>query len=215
MPLQTGFAQNWLETTGELITGPVFFPELSDGGRVPVQTILSSPSTGASAARTLYYLSIVCARKSIEITNPYFVPDQAAIDILIDAKKRGVSVTVLVTGIHNDNWLARHNSVRLYGPLLEGGVRLFEYNRTMLHQKTMVIDGRWATIGTTNFDNRSFALNEESNVSFDDPALVKKLQRTFEEDVARAEPVTLEHWRRRGVLARAQELVASLFVEQA
>jgi cardiolipin synthase len=214
MPLQTGFAQNWLETTGELITGPQFFPEMSDSGTVPVQTILSSPSTGASAARTLYYLSIVCARKSIQITNPYFVPDQAAIDILIDAMKRGVAVTVLVTGIHNDNWLARHNSTRLYGPLLEGGIRLYEYNRTMLHQKTMVIDGRWATIGTTNFDNRSFALNEESNASFDDPGLVAQLQRTFEEDVARAEPVTLEKWRRRGTMAHAQELIASLFVEQ-
>ena len=85
----------------------------------------------------------------------------------------------------------------------------------MLHQKTMVVDGRWATIGTTNFDNRSFALNEESNVSFDDPALVEELQRTFEQDVARAEPVTLDRWRRRGVLAHAEELVASLFVEQA
>jgi cardiolipin synthase len=215
IPLQTGFAQNWLETTGELISGPAFFPEAPAAGTVPVQTMLSSPATGASSARTLYYLAIVCARQSIRIANPYFVPDQAAIDILLDARKRGVKVTVLVSGIRNDNWLARYNSTRLYGVLLKRGISLYEYNRTMLHQKTMVVDGRWATIGTTNFDNRSFALNEESNVSFTDRSLVDQLQRTFETDVAVSERMTLQKWQRRGAWIRLQELVASVFQEQA
>ena len=163
----------------------------------------------------MYYLSIVCARQSIQIANPYFVPDQAAIDILLDARKRGVQVTVIVSGIRNDNWLARYNSTRLYGVLLQRGIHLYEYNHTMLHQKTMVVDGRWATIGTANFDSRSFALNEESNVSFTDRTLVGELQRTFEADLAVSERITLAAWQRRGVWARAQELVASVFQEQA
>jgi cardiolipin synthase len=215
LPLQTGFAQNWLETTGEIISGPLFFPEPSATGNVPVQTLLSSPVTGASAARILYFLAIVCARHSIQIANPYFVPDQAALDILIDARKRGVDVRVIVSGIRNDNWLARYNSTRLYGALLEHGISLYEYNRTMLHQKTMIVDGRWATIGTTNFDNRSFALNEESNVSFTDRPLVESLERAFAADLAASERITLARWTRRGVWTRAQELVASLFQEQA
>ena len=215
IPLQTGFAQNWLETTGELISGSAFFPDASPAGTVALQSMLSSPVTGASAARILYFLAIVCARQSIQIANPYFVPDQAAIDILSDARKRGVAVTVIVSGIRNDNWLARYNSTRLYGALLKRGIRLYEYNRTMLHQKTMVVDGRWATIGTTNFDNRSFALNEESNVSFTDRSLVAALQRAFEADLKVSERVTSRAWQRRGVWTRLQELVASVFQEQA
>jgi hypothetical protein len=109
----------------------------------------------------MYYLSIVCARKSIFIANPYFVPDEAAVEALLEAKKRGVDVRIMVSGIHNDNWFARLNGVRLYGPLLEAGIEILEFNRTMLHQKTMVVDARWATVGTTNFDYRSFAHNEE------------------------------------------------------
>jgi cardiolipin synthase A/B len=215
IPLQTGFAQNWLETTGELISGPRFFPECESVGTTPVQTMLSSPVTGASAARMLYYLSIVCARQSVQIANPYFVPDQAAVDILLDARKRGVHVNVVVSGIRNDNWLARRNSTRLYGALLKGGIKIYEYNGTMLHQKTMVVDGTWATIGTTNFDNRSFALNEESNVSFTDPSLVQALQQAFEADLAVSEPITLAGWRRRGLWTRLEELVASLLQDQA
>ena len=120
-----------------------------------------------------------------------------------------------MSGIRNDNWLARHNSVRLFGPLLEAGVEIYEYNRTMLHQKTMVVDDAWATIGTANFDNRSFAFNEESNVSIHDRACVRRLVTIFDDDLAVSEP---RHARRvdapRRLVARAQELVAALFEDQ-
>lgn len=214
LPLQTGFAQNWLVTTRELMSGPLFFPVLQPVGPSAVHAMLSSPSTGASAVRLLYYFSIVCARQSILIANPYFVPDQTAIDALMDARRRGVDVRILVSGRQNDNWLARHNSVRLFGPLLEAGIHIYEYNRTMLHQKTMVIDSRWATIGTANFDNRSFAFNEESNISFIDGRAVRELEQTFEHDQAVSEKVVLEQWRRRGLAARSQELVASFMQDQ-
>jgi cardiolipin synthase len=214
VPLQSGFALNWQYTTGELVTGPVFFPEPPADGPVAVQTVMSSPAAGASTVRTLYYLSIACAHDSILIANPYFVPDQVAIEALTAAKRRGVDVKIMVSGIRNDNWLARQNSVRLFGPLLAAGIEVYEYNRTMLHQKTMVVDGAWATIGTANFDNRSFAFNEESNVSFHDARLVRQLVDIFHEDLGACERVTPEGWRRRGLLARVQETLASVLEDQ-
>jgi cardiolipin synthase len=214
IPLQTGFSQNWLRTTGELVSGTAFFPEPAAAGTVAVHTVLSSPSAGASPVRTLYYLAIASAHRTICIANPYFVPDQVAIDALTAARRRGAEVHVVVSGIRNDNWLARRNSIRLFGPLLEAGVAIYEYNRTMLHQKVMIVDEAWATVGTANFDNRSFAFNEESNVSLHDRGSIRRLVKSFEEDRAASERVTLDGWRRRGVVARAQEVVAALFEDQ-
>ena len=214
LPLQTGFARNWQQTTGELVSGPIYFPPAEPAGRVPLHTVLSSPSIGASAARTLYYFAIVCARRSIHIANPYFVPDQAAIDALVDAVRRGVRVRILVSGRCNDNFVARRNSVRLFRDLLEAGVEIYEFNRTMLHYKTMVVDGAWGTIGTTNFDNRSFAFNEESNVSFVDRRLVGELEVAFERDRSASDRLTLEAWRQRGVWARMQEAAVWLLQDQ-
>jgi cardiolipin synthase A/B len=215
LPLQTGFAHNWVQATYELLTGPLFFPPLgSEPGSIALQTVMSSPETGASTVRTFYYLSIASAEKSLYIANPYFVPDQGAIDILVEAKRRGVDVRIMVAGIYNDAWLARQNSIRLYGPMLEAGIQIFEYNHTMLHQKTMVVDGVWATVGTTNFDSRSFAQNEENNVGFYDRALAVKLEQIFMEDLPHCEIVTLEGWRKRGLWAKTQQFVASLLQEQ-
>jgi cardiolipin synthase len=218
-PLQTGFGQNWLQTTGELISGAIYYPPAEDTreaghGSVAAQTIMSSPENGASTVRIMYYLSIICATRSIFIANPYFVPDQAAIDTLVEAKQRGVDVRVMVSGIHNDNWLARQNSVRLYGPLLRAGIEILEYNKTMLHHKTMVVDEAWATVGTTNFDNRSFAHNEENNVCFYDRALAGALHRTFLADIPGCDRVDLALWRRRGLHVKAMEFVASFLQDQ-
>src|SRR5262249_13164520 len=152
-PLQSAFSRNWLETTGELISGEDYYPRHKEAGRLKVQSILSSLETGASTGRVIYYLSIVCARRSSCIANPYMIPNEHAIDILLAARQRGVDVKIMVSGIHNDNIIARYNSTRLYGRLLEGGVEIYEYNRTMLHHKTMVCDGLWSTVGTTNFDD--------------------------------------------------------------
>jgi cardiolipin synthase len=214
VPLQTGFATNWLQTTGELVTGDRYYPPTDSGGQLSALTLMSSPETGASTVRTMYYLSIVCARKSIYIANPYFVPDAVAIETLIDAKRRGVDVRIMVAGAYNDNWLARRNSVMLFGPLLEAGIDLMEYNRTMLHHKTMVVDGVWSTIGTTNFDNRSFAHNEESNVCVYNRALARRLQETFLYDIKDCERLSFEDWRNRGLWSRAQEVVASFVQDQ-
>ncbi len=213
-PLQTGFAQNWLQTTDELISGLLYYPPLEPVGPLAAQTIMSSPETGTSTVRTMYYLSIICARKSIFIANPYFVPDQTAVEALTDAKRRGVDVCVMVSGIHNDAWLARQNSIRMYGPLLRAGVEIVEFNRTMLHHKAMVVDGVWSTIGTTNFDNRSFAHNEENNVCVYDVGYAKHLRALFLADLKGCDRVDYRSWRRRGVLQRVQEVIAAFLTEQ-
>jgi cardiolipin synthase A/B len=156
----------------------------------------------------------VCARRSIYIANPYFLPDAAAIDALVEARSRGVDVRIMVAGIHNDNWLARQNSIRLYGLLLRAGIEILEYNRTMLHHKTMVVDSLWATVGTTNFDNRSFAHNEENNVCCCEPTFAKGLHEMFEADIAACDRVELAAWKRRRLWLRTQEVCAAFLEEQ-
>jgi cardiolipin synthase A/B len=212
--LQTGFGQNWLQTTGELISGPIYYPPHDPAGSLRLETIMSSPEIGASSVRIMYYLSIICARSSIYIANPYFVPDAAAIEALQDACRRGVDVRVMVSGKYNDNWLARRNSVRLYGPLLRAGIRVFDYDHTMLHHKIMVVDGCWVTVGTTNFDNRSFSHNEESNVCCYDRTLARQVHEMFEADIGGCVEVRYDRWKRRGVFQRAGEVLAAFVEEQ-
>lgn len=211
--LQGGFAQNWLLTTGEIISGHRFFPEPRMAGNVGVQTILSSPS-GAAAAGTMYLIALQCAQHYLYIANPYFIPDSRIIEMLRRACRRGVTVKLLLAGRHVDTWWARQNSVRLYGRLIESGVEIYEYTPTMLHQKTMVVDGVWATVGTTNFDNRSFAFSEETNICFHDPALVDELTSVFFADLARSERIDLAPWKRRGPWQRMKETLASLIENQ-
>ena len=212
--LQTGFAQNWLECTSELITGADFYPPPSHAGNLAVQAIMSSPGTGASAARVIYTLAISSARASIEIANPYFVPGHVAIDLFRDAVARGVRVRVMVAGTRSDAMAARLNSVRLYGALLEAGVELLEYNQTMMHHKTMVVDGQWATVGTTNFDNRSFSHNEESNICVCDAGVARELNRMFERDAALCERVDLAAWQARPWRDKAWQALASVLQDQ-
>lgn len=213
-PLLSGFAQNWLRTTGEVVQGREYFPTVPPAGDLAVQVIHSSPDAGASSARLMYYLAIVSARRRIDIVNPYFVPDETAIETIIEAVARGVQVRVLVSGRSNDNWLARQNSRRLYGVLLDGGVKLFEYHHSMLHQKVMLVDGCWCTVGTSNFDNRSFAHNEETSLCLCEPRFVAEMTALFEEDLAASQPVDRDQWQRRGIVTRVMELVASLLKEQ-
>jgi cardiolipin synthase len=213
-PLQSGFAHNWLECTGELVTGPDFYPTLTEVGPLALQTIMSSPETGASSVRVMYFLAISAARKTIDIANPYFVPDHVSIDLFRDAVKRGVRVRVMVAGSSNDTHVTRLNSLRLYGALLKAGVQVFEYNRTMMHHKIMVVDGLWSTVGTTNFDNRSFSHNEENNVCVCDEGVATELTATFARDIAVCEVVTLDGWKKRGLPLKTAEALASFVQDQ-
>jgi len=211
---QSGFAQNWLLSTGELLSGHEFFPEPCPSGDVEIQTILSSPASGACAAATMHMIAIECAKRHLYIANSYFIPDSRFIDLLARACRRGVDVKVMVAGRHNDTWWARQNSLRLYEDLLRAGVEIYEYQPTMLHQKIMVVDDVWATIGTANFDSRSFALSEETNICFHDRALVDNLQSVFLADLGHCQKVDLADWRGRGWWQRSMEWVASLIEDQ-
>lgn len=212
--LQAGFAQNWLVATGEMISGDRYFPPARKCGRVALQTILSSPNAGAGAAGSMYLLALQCAQESIYIANPYFIPSKQVIAILKFLCQRGVDIRLMLSGEHCDTWWARQNSIRLYGALFDAGVRIYEYEPTMLHQKYMLIDNAWATIGTTNFDNRSFALNEETNICFHDPAHVAALREIFYRDLGRCREIERNVWTRRGIQQRGREFLASLLEDQ-
>jgi cardiolipin synthase len=211
---QSGFAQNWLQCTGEILTGHDYFPMPGSAGNVDIQTILSSPFEGIGTAGTMHLIALQCARRHIYIANPYFIPDARLIDMLARAVARGVAVKLMVAGKHNDTWWARQNSLRLYGKLLEAGVEIFEFLPTMLHQKTVIVDDAWASVGTANFDNRSLALNEETSVCFHDRALVNRLHDIFLADLERCRKVRLADWKRRGFWQRAGEQFASLIEDQ-
>ena len=144
----------------------------------------------------------------------HILPRGPALGQLIEARQRGVDVRIMVAGRHNDTWLARQNSRRLYGPLLEAGIQILEYNTTFMHQKTMVVDGIWVSIGTTNFDNRSFVHNEETSVCIKNAELAAYMEQTFRRDMQSCERVTLDAWRKRGVVTKSLEAVASLLEAQ-
>jgi cardiolipin synthase len=164
--------------------------------------------------RTMYLAALPCAKRELLIANPYFIPDARVIDMLAAARRRGVAVKLMVAGEHIDAWWARHNSVRLYGRLLEASVEIYEFHPTMLHQKTMLVDGVWATIGTANFDNRSFALNEETNLCFHDRIIAEELRAIFAADLKRCDWIVFDQWRRRGLWQHIMEQCASLLEDQ-
>ncbi len=179
-----------------------------------VQTILSSPFEGTGTAGTMHLIALQCARRLVYIANPYFIPDARLIEMMAHAVARGVEIKLMLAGHHNDTWWARQNSLRLYGKLLEGGVQIFEFMPTMLHQKTVIVDDAWAAVGTANFDNRSLSLNEETSVCFCDRTLVSRLREIFLADLERCRKVSLRSWKRRGLWQRAGEQFAALIEDQ-
>jgi cardiolipin synthase A/B len=215
--LQATFAENWLESSGEVLTGPDYFPtpeECPSSGEALV--INSTPSAGGSTrARMLFQLLLASAKKSIHITTPYFLPDRSMIDELVRAvRDRGVEVRLLVPGKRSDHLLTRSSSRHAYGKLLKAGAEIFEYRPAMIHAKILLIDGVWGVIGSTNFDNRSFGLNDEVNLAVRYSPFVERLETDFVTDLAVSERVTYEQWRRRPVLERAPELLGWVLERQ-
>jgi len=205
--LQAGFAESWLETTGIAIGGEGYFPALQPIGNVFAQIVRSSPAGGSFQTYMLFLITINSARKSIWITNPYFIPDDVMTEALLKAAARGVRVIVLTPG-EIDSQLTYTASRSHYGRLLQGGVQIFEYQTALMHAKTMVVDGTWATIGSTNFDNRSFALNQELNVTMYDATLARRLEDIFQEDLKHSKNITYEEWSSRSIFERLFEFFA-------
>jgi len=206
--LQGAFAENWLETTGIVLGGEPYFPRQSAPvGQVYAQIVRSSPAGGGSAMYTTFLLALAAARRSILVTNPYFILDEKMTEALLAAVARGVRVQVLVPGAIDHN-LVRQASRRQFGELLRAGVEMFEYRAALLHAKTMVIDSVWATVGSTNLDNRSLAINQELNLIVYNEAVARRLEQVFIEDLAYSAPVTYRDWQKRGVVNKLLEVIA-------
>jgi len=195
--LQGVAAENWLECCGEILTGPEYFPNLDSAGDTTAFVIRSSPADRATTSRVTFQLLMEGADRHVTITTPYFLPDRALRRALKDMAGRGVSVSVIVPGRFTDQKWVRLASRRMWGELLEAGIRIHEYRATMIHAKVMVIDGLWAVLGTTNIDNRSFEHNDEINVALRDTAVAERLLDDYERDLRDTAEITLERWRRR------------------
>jgi cardiolipin synthase len=205
--LQGAFAENWLESTGEVLGGDLYFPQLDAKGTARAQVVRSSPAGGSYSMYTMFILAVGAARRTIQITNPYFVPDDRLRQTLIEAAQRGVQVSILLPG-KIDNNVVRQASRRELGGLLKEGIRIYEYQAGLLHSKTMVVDGIWSTVGSTNLDNRSFALNEELSIAVYSPEVARRFERIFADDLRHSRELDYIRWSQRSVKDRLLELLA-------
>jgi cardiolipin synthase len=220
--LQTAFAENWLEASGEILHDEDFAQAAPNEMQAPApesgiaMVVNSAPSEGRSTrARALFQILVASARISIRIASPYFLPDRSLLAELVRAARRGVAVTLLMPGRWNNHPLTRLGSRRRYGVLLEAGVVIHEYQPAMMHAKVMVVDGVWSVLGSTNFDHRSFGLNDEVNVAVLERALAARLEGDFAADLALSAAIRMEDWRRRALGERAFALLARVLERQA
>jgi len=195
--LQGVAAENWLECCGEIMTGPEYFPNLEPAGETTAFVIKSSPSDRATASRVAFQLLMEGADHHVRVHTPYFLPDRALRRALVSLARRGVAVSVIVPGRITDQRWVRLASRRMWGELLEAGVRIHEYKPAMTHAKVLIVDELWTVLGTTNLDNRSFEHNDEINIAMRDPHVAARLLQDYEQDLHDSEEVTFERWTRR------------------
>jgi cardiolipin synthase len=204
--LQAAFSENWAGETGELFAGDGVFPSLRATGAVAMHAAFSKPERSAPAVKILHHAAICMARRRIWIQNPYFIPKPEAIDAFGAAVNRGVDVRVLMPSIDaTDNPIVNLASRRNFGKLLRCGVHIFEYEKGLLHQKVMTVDGLWSAVGSSNFDDRSFDTNDELTLGIFDVSTAGKLDALFAEQLRCAKPVSLHTWEKRPLLRRLQE----------
>ena len=205
--LQATFASAWAEATGELITGDMFFPRgsFSNEGVVQAGLMHSIPTIGSTPAERFFALSIAGARKTLYITNSYFVPGENLMQLLINAARRGVDVRVLTVSGKSDVKTTWYAGRTYYEKLLEGGVKIYEYSPTMMHAKSLVADGIWSYIGSMNFDNRSIAFNDESNLVMLDQGIGAQIATVFLEDLKYSKEIKLEEFKQRGIKGKMLE----------
>jgi len=213
--LQSIFVENWLESSGELLSNCKYYPPKPAAGTGHALVINSTPSVGRSTrARMLFQMLIAAGRRQIHITTPYFLPDSGVRRALIDALRRGVEIKILVPGQQSDHLLTRRASRRIYGPLLQHGAQIYEYQPSMIHAKCIVVDGLWSVFGSTNFDSRSFGINDEVNVAACDEPLAARLEQDFQADLQVSRRITYEEWRHRPPIERANELLGWVIERQ-
>jgi cardiolipin synthase len=205
--MQAGFLDNWIKTTGKVLHGDAYFPDLQEVGDLDMQLFISSPAGGSASMRLMYLTAITAAERSIDIAAAYFIPDRLMSAELVKARQRGVRVRVLVPDKHTDSQTTRIISRREWGTLLGNGVEIWAYNATMLHVKMLIFDGFMVSVGSTNFDTRSFELNDEASLNVYDAQFARQMTELFESDLRKSEPFTLDQWRNRPWHHRAAEVV--------
>ncbi len=212
--MQAAFMDNWIKTAGEVLHGEEYFPQIVPAGDALAQVFTSSPSEGSESVRLMYLLSIASARHSVRIAASYFVPDDLAVDTIVAARRRGVTVEVLVPGPHIDSRIVRHASRARWGDLLRAGVEIYEYQPTMFHCKVMIVDDLWVSVGSTNFDDRSFRLNDEANLNVLDRTFARAQAATFQADRSQARRITLTMWQERPWTEKLVERASALLRSQ-
>jgi cardiolipin synthase A/B len=204
--VQAAFMDNWIKTTGEVLHGDAYFPNLSRVGEADMQMFISSPSGGSSSMRLMYLTAITAAVQSIDIIAAYFIPDSLMAGELVKAQKRGVRVRVLVPDKHTDSQVVRIVSKREWGGLLASGVEIYQYEPTMQHTKMLIFDRFMVSVGSTNFDTRSFELNDEASLNVYNRDFAAQMTAVFEKDLQKSRSYSLEEWRRRSWSERAAEV---------
>lgn len=212
--LQQAFLDNWMQTRGCVLVGDEYFPELRPQGDLTCQAFQSSSSEGADSARLLFLLSIAAAKKTLCIANAYFIPDDLTVATLVDAARRGVSVEVIVPGKFTDQHLVRHVGKSRWKPMLEAGIRFFEFQPARYHCKYMIVDSFWACVGSCNFDNRSLRLNEEANLNILSAAFAAHHLEVFTRDKAQCHEVSFDEWKSRSLWHKIEGNLGCLFRSQ-
>lgn len=212
--LQSVFMENWIEETTCIPTESSCFPDLKEEGNISAHVVSSATGDAISGVGLLYSLAIASAKKSIYIQNPYFAPEKNVAELLAKMVRRGVEVHLMVPGKHTDNPFVRWAGCSLYRPLLESGVNIYEFQPSLLHQKIVVVDGEWTHVGSTNFDARSLALNEEIGVGLLDKDIAAQLISAFNEDLRRCTKIELHEWRKRRWYFRLFDRFAYLLRDQ-
>lgn len=212
--MQAVFMENWLKVTGQVMHGEDYFPALQAVGTSDAQVFSSSPSGGSESMQLMYQLSITAAKTSIDLSSAYFVPDDMTAGVLADALKRGVKIRIITPGEIIDTDTVRAASRGTWGPLLKAGAQIHEYQPSMYHCKVMIIHNLLVSVGSTNFDNRSFRLNDEANLNVYDPAFAQQQTAIFEQDLTQARVVTYDAWVGRPLKEKLMERLALLLGSQ-
>ena len=212
--MQATFLDNWLKATGRVMHGERYFPPIAPAGHMQAQMFSSSPSSGSESMQLMYHLAITAAEHSIDFSVAYFVPDELTRKLLTDALERGVRLRFITPGAHTDTETVKAASRATWGPLLQAGAQIYEYEPTMYHCKVMIVDNRMVSVGSTNFDNRSFRLNDEANLNVYNPAFAARQTAVFEDDLKRTRRVTYEEWLERPWREKLAERFASLLGSQ-
>ena len=212
--MQAVFVDNWTKATGVVLDGAHYFPELQKTGGHAAQMFSSSPSGGSESMLLMYLMSITAAKSSIDLSSSYFVPDELTIKALVAASRRGVKVRIITPGDDIDSAIVRAASRARWGPLLQAGIEIAEYQPTMYHVKALVVDSLMVSVGSTNFDNRSFSLNDEANLNVLDPAFAGEQVKIFNDDWKRAKVITFAQWSDRPATEKALSHLASMVGDQ-